>query len=249
MRVEVCPVCKGRRLKPEALAVTYADKNIYEISALTIEEAKNFFTPSLSSTPPAGFFPPGGALRPLLKEISRRLEFLLEVGLDYLTIDRESTTLAGGEAQRVRLATQIGSSLTGVVYVLDEPSVGLHPRDHDRLVGTLKNLRDMGNTVLVVEHDRHTMSNADWIIDLGPGAGRHGGEVVFEGTFGEIKKAKTLTGDYISGRKKVEVENKTENRKPLGKIKIKGASEHNLKNIDVEIPLGKLVCVSGVSGS
>ncbi|OGF64766.1 excinuclease ABC subunit A [Candidatus Giovannonibacteria bacterium RIFCSPHIGHO2_01_FULL_45_24] len=249
MRVEVCPVCKGRRLKPEALAVTYADKNISEISALTIEEAKNFFTPSLSSTPPAGFFPPGGALRPLLKEISRRLEFLLEVGLDYLTIDRESTTLAGGEAQRVRLATQIGSSLTGVVYVLDEPSIGLHARDHARLIKTLKNLRDLGNTILVVEHDAETMKEADWIIDLGPGAGKHGGKVIFEGEYRELLKAKTLTGEYLSGKK--EVTSMRVLAKPAAKTElfIRGASEHNLKNIDVKIPLCKMVVVSGVSGS
>ena len=246
MRLEICPACSGARLKPEALSVYIGEKNLSEISALSSKDCLDFIgvqsQKKLTKSEKA-------VSAPLFREILKRLNFLLDVGLDYITLDRSSTTLSGGEAQRVRLATQIGSGLSGVVYVLDEPSVGLHPRDHDRLVGTLKNLRDMGNTVLVVEHDRHTMSNADWIIDLGPGAGRHGGEVVFEGTFGEIKKAKTLTGDYISGRKKVEVENKTENRKPLGKIKIKGASEHNLKNIDVEIPLGKLVCVSGVSGS
>ncbi len=246
MRLETCPACLGARLKPEALSVYVGGKNLSQVVSLSSKDGLDFIKnqekKEVSKSQKA-------VSAPLFKEISRRLVFLLDVGLDYITLDRASTTLSGGEAQRVRLATQIGSGLSGVVYVLDEPSVGLHPRDHDRLVATLKNLRDMGNTVLVVEHDRHTMLNADWIIDLGPGAGRHGGEVVFEGTFSDVKKAKTLTGDYISGRKKVEVENKTENRKTLGKIKIKGASEHNLKNIDVEIPLGFLVCVSGVSGS
>ncbi|QQG42482.1 MAG: excinuclease ABC subunit UvrA [Candidatus Giovannonibacteria bacterium] len=273
MRVEQCPVCKGRRLKPEALAVTYADKNIAEISALTISDARNFFIPLLTKEGVGG----GGALRPLLREILRRLEFLLEVGLDYLTIDRESTTLAGGEAQRVRLATQIGSALTGVIYVLDEPSIGLHARDHARLIKTLKDLRDLGNTVLVVEHDAETMKEADWIIDLGPGAGKRGGQVIFEGTYKELLRARTLTGEYLSGRKEVKSEPKAQVLQDLAqtdgasrairqqanmrvlakpsakasadKLTIKGASEHNLKNIDVKIPLGKLVAVSGVSGS
>ncbi len=272
MKIEKCPKCHGQRLKPEALAVTFPafsagrhEKNIAELCAMTIDEAKKFFA-STGSIP---------ALRPLLKEISRRLEFLLEVGLDYLTINRESTTLAGGEAQRVRLATQIGSSLTGVIYVLDEPSIGLHSRDHARLIKTLKDLRDIGNTVLVVEHDSETMREADWIIDLGPGAGKHGGKVIFEGTYQELLKAKTLTGDYLSGRKKVKAfttppsapllvkEGKgprvpSLRRRGGGEVNevaknsslvIFGASEHNLKNIDVKIPLGKLVVVSGVSGS
>ena len=273
MKIEKCPSCAGRRLKPEALAVTFPassagghEKNIAEISAMTIESAKDFFA-----------HPETGALKPLLKEITRRLEFLLEVGLDYLTLDRESTTLAGGEAQRVRLATQIGSSLTGVIYVLDEPSIGLHPRDHARLIKTLKDLRDLGNTVLVVEHDSETMREADWIIDMGPGAGKHGGKIIFEGTYKDLLKAKTLTGDYLSGRKEVRAEAKTQvlqehsqrdgarraifqqkntrvSAKPGAKPKaealhIIGASEHNLKNIDVKIPLEKLVVVSGVSGS
>ena len=238
MRVEHCPVCKGRRLKPEALAVTYADKNISEISAMTISDAREFFRPQIEGA---------ATLKPLLKEISRRLEFLLEVGLDYLTIDRESTTLAGGEAQRVRLATQIGSSLTGVIYVLDEPSIGLHSRDHARLIKTLKDLRDLGNTILVVEHDAETMKGADWIIDLGPGAGKHGGKVIFEGEYLDLLKAKTLTGEYLSGKKEVRSERRAEVKG--GALRIIGASEHNLKNIDVKIPLGKLVVVSGVSGS
>ncbi|MDP3935174.1 MAG: excinuclease ABC subunit UvrA [Candidatus Giovannonibacteria bacterium] len=251
MKVEICPACAGRRLKPEALAVTYADKNISEISALTISNARDFFRPKIEGA---------AALKPLLKEISRRLEFLLEVGLDYLTIDRESTTLAGGEAQRVRLATQIGSSLTGVIYVLDEPSIGLHSRDHARLIKTLKDLRDLGNTVLVVEHDAETMREADWIIDLGPGAGKHGGKVIFEGEYSELLKAKTLTGEYLSGKREVKAaapslksdfksQKKSDFFPGVTALIIKGAQEHNLKNIDVKIPLGKLVVVSGVSGS
>ena len=287
MKIEKCPSCAGRRLKPEALAVTYHEKNIAEVCEMTIEEVKKFFTtpPSAPLLVKEGMGSRaagpllikegrwgGEPLRPLLKEIIRRLEFLLEVGLDYLTLDRESTTLAGGEAQRVRLATQIGSSLTGVIYVLDEPSIGLHPRDHARLIKTLKDLRDLGNTVLVVEHDIETMKEADWIIDMGPGAGKHGGKVIFEGIFKELLKAKTLTGDYLSGRKEVKI-NTTPPSAPLlvkegmgsrvpslprrgggevvgeGYLKILGASEHNLKNIDVKIPLEKLVVVSGVSGS
>ncbi|MDO8522947.1 MAG: excinuclease ABC subunit UvrA [bacterium] len=252
MKIEKCPMCKGQRLKPEALAVTFPsdgragnDKNIAEVSAMTIESAKEFFSERIHEAKMS-------ALKPLLKEIVRRFEFLLEVGLDYLTLDRESTTLAGGEAQRVRLATQIGSSLTGVIYVLDEPSIGLHPRDHARLIKTLKDLRDLGNTVLVVEHDSETMREADWIIDIGPGAGKHGGKIIFEGTYKDLLKAKTLTGDYLSGRKEVLASRSlTRNAKLAGAetLRILGASEHNLKNIDVKIPLEKLVVVSGVSGS
>ncbi len=261
MRMETCPVCKGRRLKSEALAVTFADKNISEISALTITEALKFFTEATASP----------SLKVLFKEIDRRLKFLLEVGLDYLTLDRESTTLSGGEAQRVRLATQIGSSLTGVIYVLDEPSIGLHARDHARLIKTLKELQALGNTVLVVEHDAETMREADWIIDLGPGAGKHGGKVIFEGDFKSLLRAKTLTGEYLSGRKEVKILAAPSSKSPgkksdffgdlksdfeegdfsasAGQLVIKGATEHNLKNIDVKIPLGKFVVVSGVSGS
>ncbi|KKT40227.1 MAG: excinuclease ABC subunit A [Parcubacteria group bacterium GW2011_GWA2_44_13] len=287
MKIEKCPSCAGQRLRPEALAVTYHNKNIADVCGMTIEETKEFFaqrgkTPGVESPKTPGV-EERGAFRPLLKEITRRLEFLLEVGLDYLTLERESTTLAGGEAQRVRLATQIGSSLTGVIYVLDEPSIGLHPRDHARLIKTLKDLRGLGNTVLVVEHDIETMKEADWIIDMGPGAGKHGGKVIFEGTFKKLLKAKTLTGDYLSGRKEVRVTaqaqvlqseqfSKSDPRSKIrmrvgapeervkrenlrtrgaknGELKILGASEHNLKNIDVKIPLGKLVAVSGVSGS
>ncbi|MDP2668792.1 MAG: excinuclease ABC subunit UvrA [bacterium] len=280
MKIEKCPSCKGRRLKPEALAVTFNDKNIAEVCEITIEEAKNFFITPLKVSGAGGVMDMN-ALKPLLKEITRRLEFLLEVGLDYLTLNRESTTLAGGEAQRVRLATQIGSSLTGVIYVLDEPSIGLHPRDHARLIKTLKDLRDLGNTVLVVEHDSETMREADWVIDMGPGAGKHGGKIIFEGTYKDLLKAKTLTGDYLSGIKEVRAQKQPQARaseipNPKSEIlnkfqilksknprksvsdfglrtsdflKIIGASEHNLKNIDVKIPLEKLVVVSGVSGS
>ena len=264
MKIEKCPSCAGQRLRPEALAVTYHNKNIADVCGMTIEETKEFFaqrgkTPGVESPKTPGV-EERGAFRPLLKEITRRLEFLLEVGLDYLTLERESTTLAGGEAQRVRLATQIGSSLTGVIYVLDEPSIGLHPRDHARLIKTLKDLRGLGNTVLVVEHDIETMKEADWIIDMGPGAGKHGGKVIFEGEHRELLKAKTLTGEYLSGKREVKAlapSSKSDFKSPkksdffpgAATLIIKNASEHNLKNIDVKIPLGKFVVVSGVSGS
>ena len=249
MRIEVCPACRGQRLRREALSVFIGGKNISEIVKFSIEYAIDFmqrFERVLESKREKA------VSKPLLKEILRRFQFLMDVGLEYITLDRSSTTLSGGEAQRVRLATQIGSGLSGVIYVLDEPSIGLHPRDHSRLIQTLKNLRDLGNTVLVVEHDRDTMANADWIIDLGPGAGRHGGKVIFEGTYGQLQKAKTITGDYLADRKKVTISSKDRPWKPTKggpSLKIKGAGEHNLKNIDVEIPLEKFVCVSGVSGS
>src|SRR3989344_1416081 len=252
MKIEICPQCLGKRLRKEALGVTFADKNIAEICELTISEASNFFSVfgGKKST---------STLGPLFKEVSRRLNFLLDVGLVYLTLDRSSLTLSGGEAQRVRLATQIGSSLTGVIYVLDEPSIGLHSRDHARLIKTLKDLRDLGNTVLVVEHDAETMREADWIIDLGPGAGKHGGKVIFEGEHRELLKAKTLTGEYLSGRREVKsrmaggnlvfLRSQNQVSRSPAALLIKGPSEHNLKNINVKIPLGKLVAVSGVSGS
>ncbi|MCH7883259.1 excinuclease ABC subunit UvrA [Patescibacteria group bacterium] len=249
MRIEVCPACRGQRLRREALSVFIGGKNISEIVKFSIEYAIDFmqrFERVLESKREKA------VSKPLLKEILRRFQFLMDVGLEYITLDRSSTTLSGGEAQRVRLATQIGSGLSGVIYVLDEPSIGLHPRDHSRLIQTLKNLRDLGNTVLVVEHDRDTMANADWIIDLGPGAGRHGGKVIFEGTYEQLQKAKTITGDYLADRKKVTISSKDRPWKPTKggpSLKIKGAGEHNLKNIDVEIPLEKFVCVSGVSGS
>lgn len=251
MVIKICEVCEGKRLKKEALAVTVDGRNIADIAHFSSESAKKFFDGliaghTLNSTEMK-------IATSLLKEISKRLQFLVDVGLDYLTCDRESTTLAGGEGQRIRLATQIGSQLTGILYILDEPSIGLHPRDHDRLIKTLKNLRDLGNTVIVVEHDSETMRQADWIIDLGVGAGKHGGKIVFEGTYKKLLKAKTLTGDYLAGRKEVVVRDISP-RELAKEIKprlliVKGAEEHNLKNIDVKFPLGKFVCVSGVSGS
>jgi excinuclease ABC subunit A len=246
MTVEVCPQCKGMRLRPEALGVLFREKNIADIAGFSVAEAHEFFTLLLQKEGKTTL----KSMATLLREIDRRVSFLMQVGLEYLTIDRSSTTLAGGEAQRVRLATQIGSSLTGVLYVLDEPSIGLHMRDHARLLKTLKDLRDMGNTVLVVEHDMETMMVSDWIIDIGPGAGVHGGQVIFAGTPKQVLKAKTPTGDYLSGKKTVHVAVHPDQKKPAKQhITIRGAVEHNLKNVDVTIPLGKLVVVSGVSGS
>ena len=250
MTIEVCPLCDGARLRAETLAITFQDKNIADITGFAASQAKDFFHEIITRDGKKNL----QTMIALLKEIEQRFDFLCQVGLEYLTLDRSSTTLSGGEAQRVRLATQIGSSLTGVLYVLDEPSIGLHARDHARLLQTLKNLRDLGNTVLVVEHDPETMNAADWIIDIGPGAGIHGGKVIFEGTPKEIFKAKTLTGEYLSGKNKVYAQRKSDFQKEVGLPKtsfltIKGASENNLKNIDVKIPLGKLVAVSGVSGS
>ncbi len=246
-----CEVCKGKRLKPEVLAVTVGEKSIGQVVEMSISQVQDFFinlklkTDELKIT------------GPIIKEIINRLQFLIDVGLDYLTLDRKSDTLAGGEEQRIRLATQIGSKLTGVLYILDEPSIGLHPRDQGRLIETLKKLRDLGNSIIVVEHDPQTIRASDWIIDVGPGAGKHGGKIIFEGTAKELLKSHTLTGDYLSGRKRVEVEKpKTKNpaqaSATAGKqnyLIIKGAKEHNLKNIDVKIPLGKFVCITGVSGS
>lgn len=246
MNVETCPLCEGRRLRAEALAITFQDKNITDITAFSSAKAKEFFHHVILYFGKKNL----KAMMPLLKEIEERLDFLCQVGLEYLTLDRSSTTLSGGEAQRVRLATQIGSSLTGVIYVLDEPSIGLHARDHAKLLETLKDLRDLGNTVIVVEHDPETMAAADWIIDIGPGAGIHGGKVIFEGTPKEIIRAKTATGDFLSGRKEVRVKSVHQIEDKNNKyILIQGAQEHNLKNIDVKIPLGKLVVISGVSGS
>ncbi len=248
MRVFVCPECKGKRLKPESLAVTVLGKNISEISAMTVDESKKFFNK---------FFEKGAALEAqekqvanlIIKELRKRIEYLENVGLNYLTQDRSAISLSGGEVQRVRLATQIGLNLSGVVYILDEPSVGLHQKDNKKLIDTLKNLRDLGNTVIVVEHDAMTMEEADHIIDIGPGAGLEGGEIVAEGTPAEIKRNKnSITGGYLAGKK--EVPKATKYRKGSGKtIEILGAEEFNLKNIDVKIPLGKFVCLTGVSGS
>jgi len=255
-----CEACKGKRLKPEVLAVTMTGKSIDQLVEMSIAGVKKFFEDLL--TLKTHHLKPNELkiAQPIIKEIINRLQFLIDVGLDYLTLDRRADTLAGGEEQRIRLATQIGSKLTGVLYILDEPSVGLHARDQGRLIETLKKLRDLGNTVVICEHDPQTIRAADWTVDIGPGAGKHGGRVTFEGTPRELLKSKTLTGEYLSGRKKVEV-----TRPPKLKIKndatlkfkiptnnfliIKGASEHNLKNIDVKIPLGQFVCITGVSGS
>ncbi|MGE5588034.1 MAG: excinuclease ABC subunit UvrA [Clostridia bacterium] len=238
-----CPACRGARLKPESLAVKVGGKSIMEVTAMSCSEAREFFE-DLSLTEREATI-----AKQILKEIRERLGFLVNVGLDYLTLDRAAGTLAGGEAQRIRLATQIGSSLVGVLYILDEPSIGLHQRDNRRLIDTLKRLRDMGNTVLVVEHDEETIRAADHIIDIGPGAGAEGGHVVASGTIDRIMACEeSITGRYLSGKLSIEVP--PCRRSPNGKsILIKGAREHNLKNIDVEIPLGVFVCVTGVSGS
>lgn len=238
-----CPVCHGSRLKPEALAILVGGKNICQVTAMTVRECLNFFE-KLELKPRQQII-----ARQVLKEISARLQFLNDVGLDYLTLDRSAGTLSGGEAQRIRLATQIGSGLTGVLYILDEPSIGLHQRDNGRLLATLKHLRDLGNTLLVVEHDEETMYAADQIIDIGPGAGEHGGQVVAQGTAEEIKKVEeSVTGTYLSGRKFIPVPKKR--RRCDGRfITIRGARANNLKNIDVALPLGVLTVVTGVSGS
>ena len=245
-----CPVCKGKRLKPEALSVFLAGKNMHEVVSLTIVENYKFFS-NLAQNPKAHeTFGPREQIigKQVLKEIRDRLKFLLDVGLDYLTLDRSAATLAGGEAQRIRLATQIGSGLVGVLYILDEPSIGLHQRDNTRLIGTLKTLRDLGNSVIVVEHDEETIRAADYVIDVGPGAGEHGGQIVFAGTAKALEKSNSLTGKYLSGKMDIPVPKKK--RAGNGKtLVIKGATEHNLQNVDVKIPLGKFVCVSGVSGS
>jgi excinuclease ABC subunit A len=246
MVIKICPKCKGKRLKPEALAVTVGDLSIDKIVDLPTDKVKEFFE-KLPTKLNAGEVK---VSQPILKEIIDRTQFLNDVGLSYLTLSRKAGTLAGGEEQRIRLATQIGSKLSGVLYILDEPSIGLHARDQHKLIDTLQKLKELGNTVVVVEHDPQTMQAADWIVDIGPGAGKHGGKVVFEGTYKEILKAHTLTGDYLSGRKKVERPVFAKVSAWQGKfLEIKGAEEHNLKNINVNIPLGKFVCVTGVSGS
>lgn len=243
MSVRTCIDCGGRRLRPEVLGVTLGGKNIIEVTELSIRDCLEFFQ-TLSLTERERYI---GAQ--VLKEIEERLGFLVNVGLDYLTLDRAAGTLSGGEAQRIRLATQIGSSLMGVLYILDEPSIGLHQRDNARLLETLKELRDVGNTVIVVEHDEETMRTADCIIDIGPGAGAHGGQIVAQGTFEEICQVpESITGQYLSGKKVIPIPYKR--REPNGNwIRIKGARENNLKNIDVHIPMGVFVAVTGVSGS
>lgn len=242
MRITPCSACKGQRLKPEALAVTVEGCNIAELTDLSIEKLHQFLE-TLELDKQQMLI--GGQI---LKEIRARIRFLLDVGLDYLTLGRATGSLSGGEAQRIRLATQIGSGLVGVAYILDEPSIGLHQRDNDKLLNTLKHLRDLGNSVLVVEHDEDTMREADYIVDIGPGAGEHGGKVVAEGTAEEIMaNPDSITGAYLSGKKKIPVPEVRE--KPSGWLKITGAEENNLKGIDVEIPLGIMTCVTGVSGS
>ena len=242
MRITPCPVCKGQRLKKEALAVTVCDKNIYEVTSLSIEKLKQWMD-SLELTKQQMLIG-----EQIIKEIKARVGFLADVGLDYLTLSRATGTLSGGEAQRIRLATQIGSGLVGVAYILDEPSIGLHQRDNDKLLATLKHLRDLGNSLIVVEHDEDTMLAADCVVDIGPGAGEHGGELVGIGTAKELMKNKnSITGAYLSGRKKIPVPKIR--REPTGFLTIKGARQNNLKNIDVQIPLGIMTCVTGVSGS
>lgn len=238
-----CPECHGARLKPEVLAVKIGDKNINELTDMSIDKIKNYLNSlTLNKTEQM-------IADQILKELNKRLQFLIDVGLDYLTLSRNAGSLSGGEAQRIRLATQIGSGLTGVLYILDEPSIGLHQRDNDKLLATLKKLRDLGNSVLVVEHDEDTMYAADQVIDIGPGAGVHGGNVMAQGTAEEIKLvSESITGQYLSGKKQIRVPEKR--RKSNGRaIEVKGATEHNLKNINVKFPLGQFVCVTGVSGS
>ena len=242
MRITPCKDCRGQRLKKESLAVTVWDKNIYEVTNMSIKDLYEFLK-KMELTPMQESI--GG---PILKEIRARIKFLLDVGLEYLSLSRATATLSGGEAQRIRLATQIGSGLVGVAYILDEPSIGLHQRDNDKLLGTLMHLRDLGNSVLVVEHDEDTMRAADYIVDIGPGAGEHGGEVVAVGTAEEImKNERSITGAYLSGKVKIPVPKVR--RKPTGYLTVYGAQENNLKNITVRFPLGVLTCVTGVSGS
>jgi len=246
MVVKKCPLCSGKRLKPEVLAVKVAGKTIDQIVEMPLSHLTDFFR-KLNENKISG--QDLKIALPIIKEVINRLQFLIDVGLDYLSLDRKAMTLAGGEEQRIRLATQIGSKLTGVLYVLDEPSIGLHARDQGKLINTLKKLRELGNTVVVVEHDPQTIKNSDWVIDIGPGAGKRGGQLIFAGAPQQLLKAKTLTGDYMSGRKKVEVASNHRDKKATKFLTIKGAREHNLKNIDVKIPLEKFVCVTGVSGS
>lgn len=242
MRITPCKECKGMRLKKESLAVTVCDKNIYEITSMSIRDLQKFLD-TMTLTKQQQFIG-----ERVLKEIRARVGFLVDVGLEYLSLARATATLSGGEAQRIRLATQIGSGLVGVCYILDEPSIGLHQRDNDKLLNTLKNLRDLGNTLVVVEHDEDTMLAADYIVDIGPGAGSHGGEVIACGTAEEIMKIpQSITGQYLSGKKRIPVPETR--RTPTGWIKVLGAQENNLKNVDVEIPLGVMTCVTGVSGS
>ena len=242
MRITPCTTCHGQRLKQSSLAVTVGGLNIYEATNMSIVKFREFIDDLKLSEMQKMIG------EQILKEIRARISFLIDVGLDYLSLSRATGTLSGGEAQRIRLATQIGSGLVGVAYILDEPSIGLHQRDNDKLLKTLEHLRDLGNSVIVVEHDEDTMRAADCIVDIGPGAGEHGGNVVAVGTAAQIMKCKeSITGAYLSGRIKIPVPK--ERRSPTGWIKIRGAKENNLKNIDVDVPLGIMTCVTGVSGS
>jgi excinuclease ABC subunit A len=240
-----CTVCQGKRLRPEALAITMAGKNIAAVTAMSVAEAKRFFEELPSHLTERQRI----IGQRILKEIMARLSFMENVGLDYLTLDRTAVSLSGGEAQRIRLATQIGSQLMGVLYILDEPSVGLHQRDNARLIRTLEEMRDLGNTVLIVEHDEAAIRAADYIVDLGPGAGEHGGEVVVTGTLEDVMACpRSITGDYLAGRQRIPIPERRRDGNG-SEIVIEGAAEHNLKGIDVHIPLGKFVCITGVSGS
>lgn len=238
-----CPTCNGARLRKESLAVKVGDKNINELTEMSIDKIKNYLN-SLKLNNKDKMIS-----EQILKELNKRLQFLIDVGLEYLTLSRSAGTLSGGEAQRIRLATQIGSGLTGVLYILDEPSIGLHQRDNEKLIATLKKLRDLGNTVIVVEHDEDTMYAADQIIDIGPGPGVHGGKVIAQGTAEQIKQIpESITGQYLSGKKQIPIPEKR--RKSNGRaIEVKGATQNNLKNINVKFPLGQFICVTGVSGS
>ena len=244
MRETPCPACKGARLKPEVLAVTLGGKSIAEVCALSIDDCATFLKQVTLNKREAQI------AERVMKEVHARLGFLLDVGLDYLSLDRPAATLSGGEAQRIRLATQIGSGLVGVLYVLDEPSIGLHQRDNRRLIETLTRLRDLGNTLIVVEHDEETIRTADWVVDIGPGAGEHGGRVVVSGSYEELIASKeSITGAYLSGRKSIEIPKTRRAVDPKRQLVIKGAKENNLKDVEVSIPLGLFVSVTGVSGS
>ena len=244
MRETPCPACKGARLKPEVLAVTLGGKSIAEVCALSIDDCAMFLKQVTLNKREAQI------AERVMKEVHARLGFLLDVGLDYLSLDRPAATLSGGEAQRIRLATQIGSGLVGVLYVLDEPSIGLHQRDNRRLIETLTRLRDLGNTLIVVEHDEETIRTADWVVDIGPGAGEHGGRVVVSGSYEElIASTESITGAYLSGRKSIEIPKTRRAVDPKRQLVIKGAKENNLKDVEVSIPLGLFVSVTGVSGS
>jgi excinuclease ABC subunit A len=249
MLVGVCPECKGMRLKPESLAVTIAGRNIGQFGELSVSDANDFVV----SIPLRANGRPGldaDIAGPVLKEVRERLRFLVDVGLEYLTLNRSAESLSGGEAQRIRLATQIGSRLVGVLYILDEPSIGLHQRDNARLLATLMRLRDLGNTVIVVEHDEETIRAADHLIDLGPGAGKHGGEVIAEGTVAEVlANPKSITAQYLSGRKRIEIPVARRERDVRRTLRVEDAREHNLRHVNLEVPLGLFVAVTGVSGS